>query len=134
MPAGGWPVCGQFPFNLPSSHDYARTETLLGWGGGGGKAPESLSLLVAETAAAGTAVLLNTASWEASLAKPGADTCSFARQGRCNSDPNSRSVTILITDSCPECEADHLDIQVRFYRRAALDVGVLTLVALSSGH
>ena len=37
-------------------------------------------------------------------------------QGRCNSDPNSRSVTILITDSCPECEGDHLDIQVRFYR------------------
>ena len=33
-------------------------------------------------------------------------------QGRCNSDSNARSVTIMITDSCPECEADHLDIQV----------------------
>ena len=33
-------------------------------------------------------------------------------QGRCNQDPNARSVTIMITDSCPECEADHLDIQV----------------------
>lgn len=33
-------------------------------------------------------------------------------QGRCNSDPNARSVTIMITDSCPECEADHLDLQV----------------------
>lgn len=41
-------------------------------------------------------------------------------QGRCNSDPNSRSVTILITDSCPECEGDHLDIQVGFHRQACL--------------
>lgn len=33
-------------------------------------------------------------------------------QGRCNGDPNSRSVNIMITDSCPQCEGDHLDIQV----------------------
>ncbi len=33
-------------------------------------------------------------------------------QGRCNQDPNSRSVNIMITDSCPQCEGDHLDIQV----------------------
>ena len=32
-------------------------------------------------------------------------------QGRCNQDPNARSLTIMITDSCPECEADHLDLQ-----------------------
>ena len=35
-----------------------------------------------------------------------------ALQGRCNQDPNARMVTIMITDSCPECEADHLDLQV----------------------
>lgn len=34
-------------------------------------------------------------------------------QGRCNQDSNARSVTIMITDSCPECEGDHLDIQVQ---------------------
>ena len=51
---------------------------------------------------------------ELALARSGTDTYSPARQGRCNSDPNSRSVIILITDSCPECEADHLDIQVEF--------------------
>ena len=32
-------------------------------------------------------------------------------QGRCNSDPDQRSVTIMITDACPECEADHIDVQ-----------------------
>ena len=37
-------------------------------------------------------------------------------QGRCNGDPNSRSVNIMITDSCPECEGDHLDIQVSTFR------------------
>ena len=33
-------------------------------------------------------------------------------QGRCNQDSNARSVTMMISDSCPECEGDHLDIQV----------------------
>ena len=35
-------------------------------------------------------------------------------QGRCNDDPRSRTVSIVITDSCPECESDHLDLQVSF--------------------
>ena len=40
-------------------------------------------------------------------------------QGRCNADPNSRSVTIMITDCCPECEADHLDIQALTFNKMA---------------
>ena len=32
-------------------------------------------------------------------------------QGMCNSDPDQRSVTIMITDACPECGADHIDVQ-----------------------
>lgn len=35
-------------------------------------------------------------------------------QGRCNQDPNARMVTIMITDCCPECEPNHIDIQVAF--------------------
>lgn len=41
----------------------------------------------------------------------------LAAQGRCNADPNSRSVTIMITDCCPECEADHLDIQALTFNK-----------------
>ena len=33
-------------------------------------------------------------------------------QGRCNDEANARTVSIVITDSCPECESDHLDLQV----------------------
>ena len=39
-------------------------------------------------------------------------------QGRCNSDPNARSVTIMITDACPGCEPDHLDIQALTFNKA----------------
>ncbi|BDA46488.1 probable Expansin-A7 [Coccomyxa sp. Obi] len=39
--------------------------------------------------------------------------------GRCNQDSNARSVTIMITDSCPECEADHLDIQALTFNKMA---------------
>lgn len=41
-------------------------------------------------------------------------------QGRCNSDHNARSVTIMITDACPGCEADHLDIQALTFNKAGL--------------
>ena len=37
---------------------------------------------------------------------------SICTQGRCNDDPKSWTVSIVITDSCPECESDHLDLQV----------------------
>lgn len=46
-------------------------------------------------------------------------TPALAVQGRCNADPNSRSVTIMITDCCPECEADHLDIQALTFNKFA---------------
>ena len=38
-------------------------------------------------------------------------------QGRCNSDPNARSVTVMITDNCPQCEADHIDVQALTYNK-----------------
>lgn len=43
-------------------------------------------------------------------------------QGRCNQDLNVRSVTIMITDSCPECEADHLDLQACLQKPAVLPI------------
>ncbi|KAL0021906.1 hypothetical protein WJX79_002021 [Trebouxia sp. C0005] len=39
--------------------------------------------------------------------------------GRCNSDPSQRSTTVMISDVCPECEADHLDIQALTYDKIA---------------
>ena len=39
-------------------------------------------------------------------------------QGRCNDDPKSRTVSIVVTDSCPECETDHLDLQVSLPARS----------------
>ncbi|KAK9906493.1 hypothetical protein WJX75_002830 [Coccomyxa subellipsoidea] len=39
--------------------------------------------------------------------------------GRCNQDPNARMVTIMITDSCPECEPDHLDLQALTFNKVA---------------
>ena len=44
-------------------------------------------------------------------------TCMLKLQGRCNSDPDQRSVTVMITDQCPECEADHIDIQALTYNK-----------------
>lgn len=38
-------------------------------------------------------------------------------QGRCNADPSQDSVTVLITDSCPECEADHIDMQALTFNK-----------------
>ena len=50
-------------------------------------------------------------------------------QGRCNQDPNARSITIMITDSCPECEPDHIDIQARLL---CLPLSLLALVPYMS--
>ena len=38
-------------------------------------------------------------------------------QGRCSKDPNQRSVTVTITDVCPECETDHIDIQALTFNK-----------------
>ena len=32
-------------------------------------------------------------------------------QGKCNADPGQRSVTVMITDACPQCEDGHFDVQ-----------------------
>ncbi|CAK0756698.1 hypothetical protein CVIRNUC_002477 [Coccomyxa viridis] len=39
--------------------------------------------------------------------------------GRCNQDSKARSVTMMISDSCPECEGDHLDIQALTFNKMA---------------
>lgn len=41
----------------------------------------------------------------------------YCVQGNCNSDPSARSTTIQITDVCPECEADHIDIQALTFNK-----------------
>lgn len=38
-------------------------------------------------------------------------------QGRCSLDKNQRSVTVTITDSCPECAADHIDMQALTFNK-----------------
>eukprot|EP00884_Botryococcus_braunii_P022964 jgi/Botrbrau1/9351/Bobra.354_2s0009.1 len=40
-------------------------------------------------------------------------------QGRCNSDPSERSVTVMITDSCPECASNQFDIQALTFNKIA---------------
>ena len=41
-------------------------------------------------------------------------------QGRCNSNPNAQTVTVQITDSCPECEPDHIDIQALTFNKVGI--------------
>ena len=31
--------------------------------------------------------------------------------GSCRSDPNQRSAVVMVSDTCPQCESDHLDLQ-----------------------
>eukprot|EP00884_Botryococcus_braunii_P005988 jgi/Botrbrau1/15390/Bobra.43_2s0018.1 len=40
--------------------------------------------------------------------------------GRCNSDPSQRSVTVMITDACPECGEDHMDIQALTFNKVRI--------------
>ena len=45
-------------------------------------------------------------------------------KGRCITGPNQVSVIVQITDSCPECGADHLDMQaLTFHKLAPMEVG-----------
>ncbi len=39
-------------------------------------------------------------------------------QGRCSGSGNS--VTIMVSDACPECEADHIDLQVLTYDKVMI--------------
>ncbi|KAK9819887.1 hypothetical protein WJX72_003612 [[Myrmecia] bisecta] len=44
--------------------------------------------------------------------------------GRCGPDPNQRSITFMVSDACPECEADHVDLQaLTFDKIAPMSVG-----------
>ena len=38
-------------------------------------------------------------------------------QGRCSKDKNQRSVTVTITDTCPECGTDHIDMQALTFNK-----------------
>ncbi|GAB4813674.1 hypothetical protein N2152v2_000720 [Parachlorella kessleri] len=48
--------------------------------------------------------------------------CTDSRPGVCvkDSSGNSASVTAMITDSCPECEADHIDLQANSFAKLAV--------------
>ena len=38
-------------------------------------------------------------------------------QGRCSKDKNQQSVTVTITDTCPECATDHIDMQALTFNK-----------------
>ena len=55
------------------------------------------------------------------------DTAPFA--GRCITGPNAVSVIVQITDACPECAADHIDIQALTYNKLApMDTGRINIM------
>ena len=37
----------------------------------------------------------------------------------CNSDPSQRSVVVMITDTCPECASNQLDIQAQTWAKVS---------------
>ncbi len=41
------------------------------------------------------------------------------KPGSCQQDPNKRSIVIQITDSCPECAANQLDLQALTWAQIA---------------
>lgn len=41
-------------------------------------------------------------------------------QGRCNSDPSQQSTTVMISDECPECEANQFDMQALTFNKVSL--------------
>lgn len=47
---------------------------------------------------------------------------SWRLQGRCNGN-GGESVTIMVSDFCPECEADHLDLQALTYNQVRSQFG-----------
>ncbi|CAL8464429.1 g3964 [Coccomyxa elongata] len=48
--------------------------------------------------------------------------------GRCSKDSNQRSVVVTITDVCPECETDHIDMQaLTFNKIAPMEVGRINI-------
>lgn len=48
--------------------------------------------------------------------------------GRCSKDKNQRSVTVTVTDTCPECGTDHIDMQaLTFNKIAPMEVGRINI-------
>ena len=45
-------------------------------------------------------------------------------QGRCSKDTNQRSVTVTITDTCPECGSDHIDMQALTFNKVLQIPGI----------
>ena len=43
-----------------------------------------------------------------------------AYQGKCNPDWATNSVTIMITDQCPECKPDQIDLQALTFGKVRL--------------
>ena len=52
-------------------------------------------------------------------------------QGRCNSDPSQQSATVLITDQCPECEADHIDMQALTFNKVSTTLNAFLVGSFS---
>jgi len=51
-----------------------------------------------------------------------------AFQGRCHPNSSERSIVVQITDACPECGAEHMDIQaLTFARLAPMDIGRINI-------
>ncbi len=49
-------------------------------------------------------------------------------QGRCITGANQVSVIVQITDICPECAADHIDIQALTYNKLSnMDTGRINI-------
>ena len=56
-------------------------------------------------------------------------------QGRCSKDKNQRSVTVTVTDTCPECGTDHIDMQaLTFNKVQALQCHTLCGMLLLHGQ
>ena len=49
----------------------------------------------------------------------------FFLQGRCPKDANQRSVVVTITDVCPECETDHIDMQALTFNKVCMHSALL---------
>lgn len=42
------------------------------------------------------------------------------KPGSCQADPNNRTIVVMISDSCPECEANHLDLQALTWEKVMI--------------
>lgn len=43
-------------------------------------------------------------------------------QDKCGPDPDTTSVVAMVTDTCPECEANHIDMQARIFAAVSCPV------------